>query len=293
MESNNAEQLTRDLSSCKYFSICIDESTDITSSARLAIFSRFFKGDEICEEMVALLTLPERTTGAAMCKAAINEFSSRQIDISKVVSVTTDGAPSMTSEKAGFVSLFTTEVGHPVIGFHCIIHEEVLCAKADLKELQEVMQTVTKVVNCISAWALHKRQFEVLLNEVESVYKGLKMYNDVRWLSRGLVLKRFVECFEIKIFLKDHDIFYQEMFDSKWVSNLIFFADFCEHLNGLNVKLQGGGKTLGVTFGYIKAYEKNWKSLRKILEIRNLNTFQTSKVNLMISKPTTKQIFKA
>ena len=61
-----------------------------------------------------------------------------------------------------------------MIGFHCITHEEALCAKADLKELQEVMQTVTKVVNCISARALHERQFEVLLNEVESEYKGLK-----------------------------------------------------------------------------------------------------------------------
>ena len=46
------------------FSICIDESTDITSSARLAIFSRFCKGDELCEEMVALLILPECTIGA-------------------------------------------------------------------------------------------------------------------------------------------------------------------------------------------------------------------------------------
>ena len=84
----------------------------------------------------------------------------------------------------------------------------------------EVMQTVTKVVNCISARALHKRQFQALLNEVESVYKGLKMYNNVRWLSRGLVLKRFVECFEeIKIFLSDHHtrISYQELSDYKWI----------------------------------------------------------------------------
>ena len=87
---------------CKYFSICIDESTDITSSVRLAIFSRFCKGDKICEEMVAFLTLLERTTGAEICTAAVSEFSSRQIDISKVVSVTTDGAPSMTGEKVGF-----------------------------------------------------------------------------------------------------------------------------------------------------------------------------------------------
>ena len=83
LESDTTKQLTQDLSSCKYFSICVDESTDITSSARLAIFSRFCKGDELCEEMVTLLTLPERTTGAEICKASINKFSSRQIDISK------------------------------------------------------------------------------------------------------------------------------------------------------------------------------------------------------------------
>ena len=114
-----------------------------------------------------------------ICKAVINEFCFHQIDISKVVSVTTDGTPSMTGEKAGFVNLFTKEVGHAVIGFHCIIHEETLCTKAGLKELQEVLQTITKVVNCTSAQALRKRQFQVLLNEVESVYKGLKMYNNV------------------------------------------------------------------------------------------------------------------
>ena len=64
LESDTIKQLTRDLSSCKFFSICIDENTDITSSARQAIFSRFCKSDELCEEMVALLTLPERATGS-------------------------------------------------------------------------------------------------------------------------------------------------------------------------------------------------------------------------------------
>ena len=98
LESDTTKQLTQDLSSCKFFSICVDESTDITSSARLAMFSRFCKGDELCEEMFALLTLPERTTGAEICKTVINEFCSCQIDSSKVVSVTTDGAPSMTGE---------------------------------------------------------------------------------------------------------------------------------------------------------------------------------------------------
>lgn len=41
MERNTTDQLTKDLASCKFFSLCVDESTDITSSARLAIFLDF------------------------------------------------------------------------------------------------------------------------------------------------------------------------------------------------------------------------------------------------------------
>ena len=130
LESDTTKQLTKDLSSYKFFSIYID---DITLSARLAIFSRFCKGDKLCEEMFALLTLPECTTGAKIFKAVIYEFCSLQIDISKVWSVTT-GAPSMNGEKAGFVSLFTKKIGHTVRDFHCSIHEEALCSKAGLKE---------------------------------------------------------------------------------------------------------------------------------------------------------------
>ena len=116
----------------------------------------------------------------------------------------------MIGEKAGFVNLFAKDVGHPLIGFHCIIHEEALCAQAGLKELQEVMQTVIKVVNYISARVLNK----ILLNELDSVYKGLKMYNNVRWLSRSLVLKRLVECLdEIKLFFNDQQVSYQELSD--------------------------------------------------------------------------------
>ena len=77
----------------------------------------------------------------------------------------------MTGNKAGFKKLFTKEGGHTLIGFHYIMHEEVLCAKADLKALLKVMQIVTKVLNCSSVQALHKRQFLVLLMEVVSVHK--------------------------------------------------------------------------------------------------------------------------
>jgi hypothetical protein len=126
--------------------------------------------------------------------------------------VTTDGAPSMVGRETGFVILFIKYVGHPLLGFHCIVHEKALCEKAGLKEFEEVMKIVTKVVNFISASALKKkRQFQNLLSKVNLVYKGLLMYNNVCWLSRGSVPQRFVECVdEIRMFLMNEKLSFQE-----------------------------------------------------------------------------------
>jgi hypothetical protein len=84
---------------------------------------------------------------------------------------TTDAAPCIICREAGFVTLFTKQVGYPLLGFHCIVHEEALCEKAGLKGLEDVMKTVMKVVNYIVALSLKKRQFHSLLSEVNSIQR--------------------------------------------------------------------------------------------------------------------------
>ncbi|KAK1343850.1 hypothetical protein QTO34_014404 [Cnephaeus nilssonii] len=150
------------------------------------------------EELIKLVSVSTSKSGSEICKVVIQIFRDLSIDISKVVSVTTDGTPNMVGEKVGFVKLFTEAIGHPI---------EVLCAKAGFTDLNDLMSVVTKIVNLIAAFPLHKREFLALLLEVDSTYSGLLMYNNVRWLSRGKVLERFVECFEkIKVYLDDKDL---------------------------------------------------------------------------------------
>lgn len=74
------------------------------------------------------------------------------------------------------------------------------------------------------------------------------MYDNVRWLSRGKVLERFVEYFEeIKVFLGDKDLGnFPQLNDDKWVNTLMFFTDISVHMNELNLKLQGFGKSIDV-----------------------------------------------
>jgi hypothetical protein len=102
----------------------------------------------------------------------------------------------MVGKQTGFKKLFTDFIGHPVVPFYCIIRQGVLCAKYGFIELNEMMSVVTKTVNFIASHPLIRREFSALLSEVESSYNGLLMFNNVRWLSRGRVLDRFVECYE-------------------------------------------------------------------------------------------------
>ena len=110
----------------------------------------------------------------------------------------------MTGKENGFINLFTQHVGHSIWSFHCIMHQQVLCAKTASKSLLEIMNVVTKLFNLISARAINKRKFQQLLSDMDSMHVGLLMYYNLRWLSRGKVLLRFVECLgEIILFFNN------------------------------------------------------------------------------------------
>ena len=115
------------------------------------------------------------------------------IDWACAVSVATDGVPSMTGKKAGVVVKLKEKV-HAANGalgfwtFHCIIHKEALCC--NLLKIGLVMKDV-KNVNFLHARGLNHRQFDNILND-KGVSHSLPYHTEVRWLSQGVVVKRFL-----------------------------------------------------------------------------------------------------
>ena len=165
----------------------------------------------------------------------------------KIFSVTTDCAPAMIGQHRGFVNLIKQKINHPVMKLHCIVYQENLCAKMSNSSLNDVMSTITKIVNFLVARsATTHRQFHLfLLEKMESLYHDLPLHCSVRWLSRGKVLLRFVECLvEIKSFLIRQGKTYPELEEENWLVKLMFLVDITMHLNELNLCLQGSGKTV-------------------------------------------------
>lgn len=103
------------------------------------------------------------------------------------------------------------------------------------EQLSEAVSLIIRVVNFIVARALIGRQFKTLMDEVRNNYPGLLL----RWLSRGKVLSRFAACLsKIQTFLEMKNVERPELANTEWFYCLV---DMTEHLNQLNVKMQGVG----------------------------------------------------
>ena len=72
-------------------------------------------------------------------------------ELSNLVSVCTDGAPSMIGKHEGFVALLRRELpdSDTLMSFHCILHQQNLCAKSAL--LSDTLNGVVGIVNYIRA----------------------------------------------------------------------------------------------------------------------------------------------
>lgn len=278
MAENITEQQLNDLKSSPVFSLACDESCDVKNIAQLTLIGRYVSSTGVHEELLGLLPLKGQTRGEDICTIITEFCRKKEINLDKLISLCTDGSPNMIGKYKGFVALFKQNVKHELLSFHCIVHQEALCAQTFPVEINQVMTLVVKIINKIIASALNHRQFRALLDEVNAQYKDLLMFNNVRWLSRGAVLKRFAACLEhIKEFLINKGINYPELCDDMWLQKFYFSVDLTSSLNQLNKKLQGKGNIAHTLLETILSFEQQLQLYEEDIGSGNLDHFESLK----------------
>ncbi|GFU55970.1 uncharacterized protein TNCV_1557251 [Trichonephila clavipes] len=100
MNSDLADQLTKGITNCICFSLQFDESVDVVDISQSCIIVRMdFQDMSIKEELLTILPLKKKTRGEDVNCAFKKYIEERNIPIYKVVSMTTDGVPSMTDSQ--------------------------------------------------------------------------------------------------------------------------------------------------------------------------------------------------
>lgn len=197
-------QLVAKIEQSQYFSLQLDESTDIRNEANLLCYVRYIYCGEVNDEFLIYRPLP--TTGEAVFNVDVDFIVHNKLDWSRSVSISTDGATAMTGRVRGLVSRVQS-IAPLVKAKHCCIHREQLAVKHMPPCLKTVLDEAVKIVNLIRGRPLHTRLFTALCEEIGSEHMKLFYITEVRWLSRGKVLTRLFEHRdEVQIFfIERHD----------------------------------------------------------------------------------------
>jgi len=97
------DQLPQKCKIFEHYSIALDESTDISSTAQLSIFVRGVESDfTVTEELLDVVPMTGTTTGEDIFKAVDVTMDYFKLNLPRLSSITTDGTPAMLSENEGY-----------------------------------------------------------------------------------------------------------------------------------------------------------------------------------------------
>lgn len=113
-----------------------------------------------------------------------------------------DGILFMTVKHKAIVTLAKNK-NPTIITIHCFIHREVLVEKTLEEKMLNVLYDVVKINNYIKCQPLKTRIFGTICEEIGSDHVQLMLHEEVKWLSRSLVLNRVIELKnELKLFFE-------------------------------------------------------------------------------------------
>ena len=264
----------------EWFSLALDESTDVSDTAQVLIYIRGVdKSYEVHEELLDMYSIHGTTTGTDIFKGVEMAINKKNLRWKNLKCITTDGGKNMSGKDKGVVALVSKAVendgGSKPLVLHCIIHQQSLCGKC--LDMSEVLKPVISTVNFIRSFGLNHRQFRQFIEEIGE--NDLPYHTAVRWLSCGKVLQRFFELRAvIEIFLNEKHRPLTELQNNTWLWKLAFYVDLTKHVNELNLRLQGENQHLPDLYTNIKSFRKKLILFQSQLRSKCFSHFKTCEI---------------
>nr|KAF6336872.1 hypothetical protein mMyoMyo1_012078 [Myotis myotis] len=239
------------------FSIAAHESTYINNAPQLAVFIRGVDETfDVTEELLDMVPLTGTTSGNDLFLCVEKSLRKFDVDWSKLVSVSTDGNSATVGVKQLVTKLKSKVSGlckdTELKSVHGLFLQESLCAKK--LQMDHVMDIVIYTITWLHSHGSTHRKFSALFSELDTQY-GHLTYMELKWLSRGMVLRQFFELLEeIDIFMSSKGKSVPQLRNKDWVKDLAFLVDIMTYVNMLDVALQGHSQMVTQMYHAVRSF---------------------------------------
>ena len=152
--------------------------------------------------------------------------------------------------------------------------------------MMNAMQSVVKMVNLIRGGNKSQRhqRFVSFLDELNAEFSDLPLYTSIRWLSASKVLTHFfglrkeiLSFFEEEL-MESTNTFQAQLRSIEFLCNLAFLTDMTNHLNVLNLNLQGKGQSIFHLVTHVEGFRSKLVLYTNCLQNNNLTHFPSCSV---------------
>uniref|UniRef100_A0A2K5PE79 Zinc finger MYM-type containing 6 n=1 Tax=Cebus imitator TaxID=2715852 RepID=A0A2K5PE79_CEBIM len=271
------DQLIQKVRESKWFALQIDESSDISNITLLLCYIRFIDYDchDVKEELLFCIEMPIQITGCEIFELINKYIDSKSLNWKHCVGICTDGAASMTGRYSGLKAKIQEVAMNTAAFTHCFIHREHLAAEKLSPCLHKILLQSAQILSFVKSNALNSRMLTILCEEMGSEHVSLPLHAEVRWISRGRMLKRLFELrHEIEIFLSQkHSDLAKYFHDEEWVAKLAYLSDIFSLINELNLSLQGTLTTFFNLCNKIDVFKRKLKMWLKCTQENDYDMF--------------------
>ncbi|VVC39024.1 Hypothetical protein CINCED_3A024407 [Cinara cedri] len=178
--SVDIKQHTVEKMKLSWFTLQVNDSTVSDGKCYMIGFVRFIVGYDIVNQFSCLKELKTSTRGKDIFETINFFFENNGISWNDCVGSCTDGAPSMTGNIKGFVTLAKMKNPLLIVNTHRFIHREALMTKTVGSYLNSILINAVRIVNYIKGKPLKSRIFAEICTSMDAGFTNLLYHTEVR-----------------------------------------------------------------------------------------------------------------
>ncbi|XP_036328897.1 uncharacterized protein LOC118741149 [Rhagoletis pomonella] len=174
-----------------YYSVIIDESTDISMDKNLAVIIRVFTNK--CRDRFLDFVQVSDSSSAGIFNALLKVLNDHDIPLSNLLGFTADNCGVMMGKRNG-VQAKLKEICPKIFVIGDVCHNLNLSSEAAASVLPQEIEKLIRSINhhfCHSA--SRKIEFENFQEDFGSAVHKILRFSSTRWLSRQIVVERILE----------------------------------------------------------------------------------------------------